>query len=261
MDLSIKSSNFHISQLADDTKIYGIVNNREHAMDLQIVINKFKCWADENHLELNAKKTVCVSFANNKCKHSFLRTYFVGNEEIIEKNQTRDLGVIFDSKLTFDQHIDEIHGRALRAYGAGYRFALETKSDKRLDDVLHKVTRFAIGSSYYNQGDNYVSFEDRLELLRMVNTKERRKYLEIMMAVKIIKGEMRTTLREQMKADLNQSPLLTRRPQIFNIKRNRPEKSPLVNFMKLINDNRLRFDFGDNTESIRRSLKNEILRL
>lgn len=133
-------------------------------------------------------------------------------------------------------------------------------SDKRLDDVLHKVTRLALGSAYSNQDDNYIPFEDRLDMLRMVDTHERRRYLETMMAVKIIKGEMITTLRDEMRADINESSQHTRCPQIFNIKRNRPDRSPLVNFMKLINENRQRFNFDDSTEVIRRSLKREILR-
>lgn len=127
MSTTVDECQFYISQLADDTKIYGIVNNEVQATNLQMVISRFKEWTHNNKLELNAKKTIHVSYKNKRNQNNFSKTYYIGSDPIIQKDKTRDLGVIFDSHLTFDAHLDEISGRALRAYGAGYRFAIETK--------------------------------------------------------------------------------------------------------------------------------------
>lgn len=187
MNDAIRGTPFHISQLADDTKIYGIVNNESDALCLQSCIDRFQQWVTTNELDLNATKTYHMSYWKKQSFNNFRHQYLIGATPITSKHTIRDLGITFDRKLTFDAQIAEIHGKSLRAYGAAYRFAMEINytrcilkilkiyilpmieycaiiwspavrsTDRRLDKVIHLATRLAIGSPYRNDQEGYLS--------------------------------------------------------------------------------------------------------
>ena len=74
---------------------------------LYLCLNKVEKWADENGFKFSKTKTVCMHFCNKTKLHPDpgLTIY---NSQVRVVPQTKFLGVIFDSKLNFNAHVDVI---------------------------------------------------------------------------------------------------------------------------------------------------------
>ena len=73
---------------------------------LQLAINRIQTWCTENGFKLALTKTKCVHFCHkNDCEDPKLT---IGNHNIEVVDKMRFLGVIFDRKLTFQAHINEL---------------------------------------------------------------------------------------------------------------------------------------------------------
>ena len=84
-------------------KLYRIIHEEKDYTLLQEDLNSFASWCSNNSLILNANKCQKVSFSRRKSVISF--DYSINNTGIDNLNFIKDLGVIFDSDLTFNNHI------------------------------------------------------------------------------------------------------------------------------------------------------------
>ena len=83
-------------------------------------------WSNANLLFLNFDKCYTISFSKRSDKINF--NYYLESKIHCKRvNIIKDLGVIFDSKLTFIDHLNYIVSRASRSWGFVYR---NTKSFK-----------------------------------------------------------------------------------------------------------------------------------
>lgn len=100
---------------ADDSKIFVKVRNIDDCIALQNDINALCDWCDRNDLQLNANKCYFIAFSNRIVK---LQTeYILKNKKLTKVDSIKDLGITFDSRLKFDQHIDEITRKASKMLG------------------------------------------------------------------------------------------------------------------------------------------------
>ena len=74
---------------------------------LQRVLNKLQVWTDENGFKFSTSKTVVMHFCQKKKEHSHPELFFV--------EETKFLGLIFDSKLTFIPHLKYLRKKCLQA--------------------------------------------------------------------------------------------------------------------------------------------------
>jgi len=92
----------------DDSKIYKVVWNQIDEQKLQSILNLYKNWSGEWLLRLNIDKCKSVSYCT---KHSIDNSYHITDRNQLfhlEKVESMvDLGVRFDSNLTFRDHISE----------------------------------------------------------------------------------------------------------------------------------------------------------
>jgi hypothetical protein len=100
---------------ADDMKIYLTVDSIDDALRLQGWIEEISRRCKLNNLVLNHLKCSIVSFTR-KTK-PLLFDYKINGSILTRRESIRDLGVIFDSKLSFGEHIRTIAGTAFRALG------------------------------------------------------------------------------------------------------------------------------------------------
>lgn len=110
-DLStfIKDTNFHF--YADDAQLY--ISGLPSKMDeiISVLNNQLKVvysWAELNLLSLNAKKSQAIIISRDGKYTQISAAIMLGNEEIKLMNSVKNLGVIFNSYLTWDNHIDTI---------------------------------------------------------------------------------------------------------------------------------------------------------
>lgn len=98
---------------ADDLKFYTVVSPNSNS--LQSDLNRLVTWTRQNHLQLNIKKCKVLRF--HKCTNPLSSSYKIGNNTLEVVTTFSDLGVIFDSNLTFNFHIDNIVIKSLRLLG------------------------------------------------------------------------------------------------------------------------------------------------
>ena len=104
-----------IYMFADDTNIFKIITSDIDCQILQTDLNELKKWTDTWLLELHPDK--CKTMTLGKIDHNpryYLDTTEDNPFEISRTEEEKELGVIFDSKLTFDAHISEKVNKATK---------------------------------------------------------------------------------------------------------------------------------------------------
>ena len=116
---------------ADDLKIFARIDNADDVGLLQTSLNDLVAWCAASGLALNIDKCCVVTYSTKS--HPLIVPYDVGGVQLSRRSSIRDLGVLFDSKLSFAQHIEEICSAALKALG----FILRTAKPFDGLEVLH----------------------------------------------------------------------------------------------------------------------------
>lgn len=106
---------------ADDLKIYRQVIDHHDTILMQNDLDRFNNYCSRNKLSLAYDKCVHITFTRNRNK--IMSNYHIGNATIKNVPAVKDLGILFDEKLIFDQHIDHITTKAYRALGFVLRAA------------------------------------------------------------------------------------------------------------------------------------------
>lgn len=100
---------------ADDVKLFSVVNDVSHARQLQDALNTVIEWSQSNHLPLNVEKCSVMSYY--RIKDPLRYDYGIDGFILQRPHIIRDLGVIFDEKLTFVPHVEDITNRAYNTLG------------------------------------------------------------------------------------------------------------------------------------------------
>ena len=100
---------------ANDLKLYMPIEGLGDCERLQNALNQVQNWCAKNRLLLNASK--CSVMTVSKKVSSVTYNYSIDNSLLVRVENTRDLGVSFDSKLSFNAHIDKIISEATQMLG------------------------------------------------------------------------------------------------------------------------------------------------
>lgn len=114
-DIGNVAHNSNYLLYADDAKFYKIVSNVDHCGELQADINTLFEYCENNQLFLNPDKCHVITFTRKI--NPIIYNYKLNNYNLKRVHEIRDLGVIIDSKLTFNSHIDKIIQRAYKLLG------------------------------------------------------------------------------------------------------------------------------------------------
>lgn len=111
----------NILLFADDVKIFLKINDLRDARQLQMDIETIINWCRINNLELNIRKCQVLSFTRRQEITFQYFNYNINNTTLLRVNTMKDLGVIFDSKLTFDAHINSLVKKSYITMGFIFR--------------------------------------------------------------------------------------------------------------------------------------------
>lgn len=137
-DLSWILSKFAgVSMFADDLKLFRVIKDNSDVLALQNCLDSLSDYCSRFLLRLNADKCHQITFSR-KVSNLFSSTYILSNSPLSKVDSIKDLGVILDSKLTFNAHIKHCHGKALRMLGFVFRVCKDFRSVSAL-----KVVYFA----------------------------------------------------------------------------------------------------------------------
>jgi Reverse transcriptase (RNA-dependent DNA polymerase) len=81
---------------------------------LQGCLKKLELWADNNGFQFSNSKTVCMHFCTKRTPHPEPSLRLCNTKSPVV-NETKFLGIIFDSKLTFKPHIANLKKKCLKA--------------------------------------------------------------------------------------------------------------------------------------------------
>ncbi len=110
-----------IKMFADDTKLYGKVNGPEGSAIIQQSLNSTCDWMDAWQLGININKCKHLHIGNNNSNKYYLSDKDRNIFEVKQVDQEKDLGVTFDSKLKFSQHVNNQIAKANRNLGIIFR--------------------------------------------------------------------------------------------------------------------------------------------
>ena len=216
-DLDIKFKLF-----ADDLKLYSCHNN-DLSDDLQTALNRLTTWCKDWQLNLATEKCFLmrISYNRNIANLSDSPKYILDNKVLNVCKNAKDVGVIIDNKLNFDEHISLIVRKAttrarlilksfksrdqnnlIKAYLTYVRPLLEYCSPvwspykKYQINKLESVQRFFTKRipHMYN-----IPYEERLNLLGLNSLQIRRTMYDLSFCYKLINGHTRSTLADILK--------------------------------------------------------------
>lgn len=196
---------------ADDLKFFSV---SEGCGDLQGDLDRLVEWCDNNYLSLNVVK--CKSMRFSRRRIQTVSTYLIKNENIETVASTNDLGVIFQSDLSFNLHIDSIVLKALRMLGfirRSTKYVVDTRAIvclyysfvrsileycsgiwsptyachiDRIERVQNKFVKYLLYKFHFPYAG--VPYEVRLQLCGMKSLEQRRKEFLLLFLFKLTSG-------------------------------------------------------------------------
>lgn len=100
---------------ADDLKIFRVINSTLDCVALQDDIDSLLQWCIENGMTLNIGKCKVITFCRSLSSINY--TYAINGTTLERVGSIRDLGVVIDSKLRFNEHITVITAKAFSVLG------------------------------------------------------------------------------------------------------------------------------------------------
>lgn len=156
---------------ADDLKIFKVIKCYSDVLILQENLNSLFSWCLNNDLNLNISKCIHICFTRNKTRFDF--SYSINDIQLNSTDSEWDLGIIFDTKLDFIKHINEIKTKALKMLGFIFRLSKNFNTIKYLYITLVRPTlEFSsiVWSPYYKYQISTIESVQQ-KFLRYINWK------------------------------------------------------------------------------------------
>lgn len=202
--------NVSIKMFADDVKIYKIMKNApEDGIYLQAAIDQFCDWAKKWELIIAEDKCSVLHIGTTNLKN----TYKVGNRQLCDSIETRDLGLYFDKKLTNKETIKQRTLKSLRTmhsilravkisnqlilvrcyktyilpileFGSPIWSPFHKKQIAQVENVQKLFTKIV----YNRCGIPMVDYQQRCQALSLQTLQSRRIFIDLCLTYKILNG-------------------------------------------------------------------------
>ncbi|KAG6460286.1 hypothetical protein O3G_MSEX011890 [Manduca sexta] len=211
---SIKYSNYSI--FADDLKLYRHIRSQSDVTLLQSDLDSIQDWCINNKMILNAEK--CAHLRLTRNRNIINSTYLINGIALNKTTAMRDLGVVVDSKLNFNLHMDQIIKTSWRLLGFLKRVGKDFKNPNTLIVLYNSLVRSNLeyASPIWNPTYNkhvirvervqrnftrFLAFKDRtcpyraeypvrLSHFKIDSLEVRRKAADVITLYKLIHGDM-----------------------------------------------------------------------
>ena len=213
------------SLFVDDFVIYTSAYDALSACrDLQRSINSVSRWALNNGFRFSTTKTVAVRFTRSR-RQEEIPNLILNGEILPYEDEVKFLGIIFDKKLTWSSHIDNLKRKVRKSLDilkvvSSFDWGADKKSLLRLYDSLCR-SKLDYGCQIYSS-----ACKTKLKELDVVHN----------MGLRICSGAFRTSPVESIYIDCHQLPLDLRREELGLRYVARVQSSPENPSLNLINE-------------------------
>ena len=97
----------------DDIKLYRVIGVATDCRLLQADLASLVRWSDENRLPFNVKKCKQIT-PTRKTTGVIAHNYSIKGEALTRVDRVKDLGIVFDQKVTFIPQIEAVMRKAKR---------------------------------------------------------------------------------------------------------------------------------------------------
>lgn len=211
-DLNVDSSMY-----ADDLKASTQIKSIDDCINLQRNIDIISDFSKKNGLVLNIDKCAIMTFTK-RTTNAISFNYKIDNQQLLRKESMRDLGVIYDKKLSFSTHIDKLckKGRQMcgfiirnskhfknfktevTLYKSLARSHLEYASEiwssaaeshlRNIEKVQHNFIRY-LARKYYKDTDYHIDYGHYEGLFKIEPVQQRRLLKDLSCVIKSFNGE------------------------------------------------------------------------
>ena len=125
---SIRIGESKLKLFADDVKLYSSVDvDVSNCDDLQQSIELFSSWAKSWQMSINISKCSVLSIHHNS-KAFIPHPYYINGTQLSNTSSVTDLGILVDSRLTFNLHMSNILTKATQRVGVFFSWGFFTPS-------------------------------------------------------------------------------------------------------------------------------------
>lgn len=135
----VKFLNCEVLIYADDVKIFNTIDNTVDCINLQRDIDVLNTWCLNNNLGLNISKCCIMTYSRKQTNITF--NYTVTGSILDRKTVIKDLGIFFDSTLTFNYHIHNLKLTSLKNLGFIIRNSKDFRKIKTLTLLYYSFVR------------------------------------------------------------------------------------------------------------------------
>ena len=258
---SIQESKFLM--YADDIKLFKAIERPNDVFKLQNDINNLVSWSKHSGLSFNFKKFKCFTFSRKR--NTLYHDYNINNEPLERVTHYKDLGVIFDSKLSFDEHIETTLNSSFKSLGFVCRNSIHFKNLSTFHILFNTFIRSKleycaiVWSPYYKKNINRIeriqkkyyhhcnyylkyppltSYSELLNIFQLETLEDRRIHLQFSFLYKVLNGLVADSTMLQS-IQLNVPRFNSRTTCPFSLKYQRTNymiSSPLYSMQKLYNE-------------------------
>lgn len=164
-DISQCLHNSKLLCFADDMKVFLNITSSVDVQALQEDLSRLDEYCRLNKLDLNPSKCSVTTFSRKR--NSILSVYKLKDQILQQTHVVRDLGVIQDSKLLFDEHISHIVAKASKALGFIMRSSVGFKKAKTLKILYCTFVRSILEYASQVWNPRYNKYIMRLERVQM----------------------------------------------------------------------------------------------
>lgn len=191
---------------ADDLKIYRCIQGPNDCTALQDDVDTLLRWCASNGMEISRGKCKVITF--HRIRSPIITEYRIGGEPLERVQSIKDLGVILDRKLSFNEHISAVTAKSFAMLGfirrntacfndvqvlktlycSLVRSILENAApvwapfhavhQQRLERVQRSFVRFAARLLPWNDPTTMAPYEDLCALLSLPTLVRRRTFLQ-----------------------------------------------------------------------------------
>lgn len=149
---------------ADDIKIYKAIKNESDILQLQQDLDSLVLWSHNNGLKLNIDKCCVISYFRKRTP--IINTYTIDGVQLERVHKIKDLGVTFDEKINFLNHIETIISKAYSLLGFMKRICFEFKNPYSLKSVFFSLVRPHLEYASVVWSPNYVVHSNNIESIQ-----------------------------------------------------------------------------------------------